>query len=57
MIYLGHHENNLDNNVQTVVVSSAIPLNNPEVVKAKSLGIPVIQRAEMLSRLMKRQKE
>ncbi|MDD2432916.1 MAG: UDP-N-acetylmuramate--L-alanine ligase [Clostridia bacterium] len=56
MIYLGHHENNLDNSVHTVVVSSAIPINNPEVVKAKSLGIPVIQRAEMLSRLMKRQK-
>jgi UDP-N-acetylmuramate--alanine ligase len=56
VIYLGHHENNLDHSVRTVVVSSAIPLNNPEVVKAKSLGIPVIQRAEMLSRLMKRQK-
>ncbi|MGI6587546.1 MAG: UDP-N-acetylmuramate--L-alanine ligase [Peptococcia bacterium] len=56
VIYLGHHENNLDQSVYTVVVSSAIPLNNPEVVKAKSLGIPVIQRAEMLSRLMKRQK-
>ncbi|MDD4665136.1 MAG: UDP-N-acetylmuramate--L-alanine ligase [Clostridia bacterium] len=56
VIYLGHHENNLDNRVHTVVISSAIPLNNPEVVKAQSSGIPVIQRAEMLSRLMKRQK-
>jgi len=56
VVYLGHHENNLDNRVNTVVISSAIPINNPEVVKAKSLGISVIQRAEMLSRLMKRQK-
>ena len=56
VVYPGHHENNLDNRVQTVVISSAIPANNPEVVKAKSIGIPVIQRAEMLSRLMKRQK-
>jgi len=56
MVYLGHHENNLDNRVNTVVISSAIPINNPEVVKAQSLGISVIQRAEMLSRLMKRQK-
>jgi len=56
VVYLGHHENNLDNRVQTVVISSAIPANNPEVVKAKSLGIPIIQRGEMLSHLMKRQK-
>lgn len=56
VVYLGHHENNLDQRVQKVVISSAIPLNNPEVVKAKNLGIAVIQRAEMLNYLMERQK-
>lgn len=55
-VYSGHHENNLQSAVDTVVISSAIPANNPEVVKAKKLGIPIIQRGEMLSRLMKRQK-
>ncbi|PKM89482.1 MAG: UDP-N-acetylmuramate--L-alanine ligase [Firmicutes bacterium HGW-Firmicutes-12] len=55
-IYLGHEENNLDSRVESVVVSSAIPRNNAEVMKARSLGIPVIQRAEMLGQLMKRQK-
>jgi UDP-N-acetylmuramate--alanine ligase len=55
-IYAGHFEDNVSSEVSTVVVSSAIPQNNPEVVKAKRIGIPVIQRAEMLSRLMKRQK-
>jgi UDP-N-acetylmuramate--alanine ligase len=55
-IYLGHEEKNLDSQVESVVVSSAIPRNNAEVMKARSLGIPVIQRAEMLGQLMKRQK-
>lgn len=55
-IFLGHHENNLGPDVETVVVSSAIPANNDEVVKAQNLGIPIIQRAEMLGRLMKNQK-
>ena len=34
----------------------AIPDDNPEIVKAKALNIPIIQRAEMLARLMKKQK-
>lgn len=55
-IYIGHHENNVDSQVGKVVVSSAIPQNNAEVVKAKELGIPIVQRAEMLGDLMKRQK-
>lgn len=55
-IFIGHHENNVDSQVGKVVVSSAIPHNNAEVVKAKQLGIPIVQRAEMLGELMKRQK-
>ena len=55
-IYRGHQEHNLDERVDTVVVSSAVPRDNPEVVKAHRLGIPVIQRAEMLGRLMDSQK-
>lgn len=55
-IYEGHNADYLKEDVDTVVISSAIPENNPEVVKARSINIPVIQRAEMLGRLMKRQK-
>lgn len=55
-IYVGHHENNVDTEVGKVVVSSAIPQDNSEVVKARELGIPIVQRAEMLGELMKRQK-
>ena len=36
-----------------VVTSSAIPADNPEIVEARRLHIPVIQRAEMLAELMR----
>ena len=42
--------------VDVVVTSSAISVNNPEVVAALAAGIPVIQRAEMLAELMRLKK-
>ncbi len=36
-----------------VVISSAVRPNNPEVVAAKKLSVPVIPRAEMLAELMR----
>lgn len=36
-----------------VVVSSAVPRDNPEVEEARKFGIPVIPRAEMLAELMR----
>ena len=54
-IYLGHQADYVSAGTTAVVISSAIPPENPEVIKARELGIPVMQRAEMLSRLMKRQ--
>ncbi|HVB56341.1 MAG TPA: UDP-N-acetylmuramate--L-alanine ligase [Candidatus Acidoferrales bacterium] len=36
-----------------VVVSSAVPADNPEIVEAQRLKIPVIPRAEMLAELMR----
>src|SRR6266849_4873607 len=36
-----------------VVTSSAIHLQNPEVIEAARLHVPVIQRAEMLAELMR----
>jgi UDP-N-acetylmuramate--alanine ligase len=49
-------EGHVVENVQgadVVVTSSAIAGDNPEVVEARKLHIPVIQRAEMLSELMR----
>ncbi len=56
LISIGHREENLPADVSLVVVSTAIPRDNPEVVEAKKRNIPVIHRADMLSKLMKRQK-
>ena len=36
-----------------VCFTAAIPKDNPELVKARSLGIPVMERAELLGELMK----
>lgn len=47
----GHRAENVGA-AQVVVYSSAVKEDNPEVVEAKRLGIPVIPRAEMLAELM-----
>lgn len=47
----GHRAENIGD-AQVVVYSSAVREDNPEVVRAKELGIPVIPRAEMLAELM-----
>lgn len=51
-IYHKHHQNNIKN-AQAIVVSSAIKNNNPEVIKAHQLNIPIVPRAEMLAELMR----
>ncbi|NLP17816.1 MAG: UDP-N-acetylmuramate--L-alanine ligase [Firmicutes bacterium] len=51
VIHIGHRKENL-NSPDLLVVSSAIPGANVEVVTAQELGIPVLQRGEMLAHLM-----
>lgn len=51
-IVIGHHSENVQG-AHAVVISSAIRSDNPEVVQAKKLRIPVIPRAEMLGELMR----
>ncbi|MDO8683902.1 MAG: UDP-N-acetylmuramate--L-alanine ligase [Armatimonadota bacterium] len=50
-VEIGHKAENVGD-VDLVVVSAAVPDDNPEVVAAKEKGIPVVSRAEMLGRLM-----
>jgi len=50
------HDGRWARDVDVVVTSSAIKIDNPEVVTALSAGIPVIQRAEMLAELMRLKK-
>jgi UDP-N-acetylmuramate--alanine ligase len=52
VIFEGHREENVSD-AEVVVASSAIPTDNAEVVGARRLHIPVIQRAEMLAELMR----
>jgi len=49
----GHDAANLDADVDALVYSSAVPLENPEIVEANRRMIPVIRRAEMLAEVMR----
>lgn len=51
-VAIGHDAKNLGA-AQVVVVSTAVPKDNPEVVAARSKLIPVVRRAEMLAELMR----
>jgi UDP-N-acetylmuramate--alanine ligase len=51
-VFEGHRAENISG-AEVVVTSSAISEENPEVVKAHELHVPVIQRAEMLAELMR----
>jgi len=51
MVSVGHQAHNI-NGAEAVIISSAIPANNPEVVAAKSQGIPLFKRSEFLGYLM-----
>ncbi len=52
VIYQGHAKENIQA-VNVVVTSSAIAAENPEVVRAREMGLPIIPRAEMLAELMR----
>lgn len=51
-VYIGHAAEHVEN-MDAVVVSSAIAADNVEVVRARELGIPLVKRAEMLAELMR----
>ena len=51
-VQLGHAVENI-RNADVVVTSSAVAHDNPEVIGARNLRIPVIPRAEMLAELMR----
>ena len=47
---MGHHARTIDEvKPDVVVISTAIPQSNPELVRARELGIEVWHRAKMLS--------
>ena len=52
LIFIGHRGENVTGS-ETVVTSSAIARDNPEIEAARAQKIPVIPRAEMLAELMR----
>ncbi len=53
-VYIGHDAANLSAEgslPDVVIVTTAIPADNPEYLEAKRLGIPIWHRAQMLARL------
>lgn len=49
-IFIGHDEKNLPDNC-TVIASTAIKETNPELIKAKKLGLEILHRSDLLARI------
>jgi UDP-N-acetylmuramate--alanine ligase len=50
-IYVGHHADQIAG-AEALVISSAVPDTNPEVMAARTLGLPVLKRSDLLGLLM-----
>src|SRR5208283_2576989 len=53
IIYEGHKAENLAADVDTLVYSSAVASENPELAEAVRRKIPIVRRAEMLAEVMR----
>lgn len=51
VVSVGHQARNI-NGAEAVIISSAIPTDNPEILEAEKLGIPIFKRSEFLGNLM-----
>lgn len=51
-VYIGHDENNLPDDC-IVIASTAIRETNPEIQKAKRLGLPIWHRSDLLAEISK----
>lgn len=55
-VFVGHDKNNVSEDVKTVVISTAIPPTNEELIEAKGRGLRIMHRGEVLAELMKEKK-
>lgn len=51
-VYIGHESSQI-NGANAVVTSTAVKIDNPEVIEAKNRNIPVVPRALMLAELLR----
>jgi len=52
-VYEGHAPEHVPRDASLLVYSSAVPLDNVEILEAKQRGLPVVRRAEVLAELMR----
>ena len=52
-IFCGHHKDNIAVDLDVIVHTAAVKEDNPELIQAKDLNIPVITRAELIGQIMK----
>lgn len=52
-VYYGQRPENLSDNIDLVVYTSAILADNPEMIAAKKLRLPLLTRAQLLGQMMK----
>ena len=50
-INIGHNENNLSEDTNAVIVSTAIRESNPELIKARKLGLKIYHRSDLLKEI------
>ncbi|MEG0508389.1 MAG: UDP-N-acetylmuramate--L-alanine ligase [Eubacterium sp.] len=51
IIHIGHNYNNIPEDTDLVVYSAAIHANNPDMVRAKDLDLPIVERSDYLGLL------
>lgn len=50
-VHIGHNKGNLPENVDAVIVSTAIKESNPELIKARELGLKIYHRSDLLKEI------
>ncbi|MBQ4092266.1 MAG: UDP-N-acetylmuramate--L-alanine ligase [Firmicutes bacterium] len=50
-IHIGHAAENVPENCGEIIYSTAIREDNPEVIRGREMGIPIVHRGELLARL------
>ena len=52
-VNIGQVSENITKDIDLVVYTAAVKLDNPELVRAKELGIPIVERGEFLGEITK----
>ena len=56
-VYIPHDYKNINNNIDLVVYTAAVKEDNPEMIHARELNIPIMERGEFLGELTKLYKD